>query len=171
MGHPGGIANSGMKNRGMKKGTPKKAATAVKNGETWAWVAERRIASDCEAGRRLMDEVLEQMQEQGWNDHERFSVQLALEEGIVNAIKHGNHFDPAKSVFFQCRLSADRIKIEIADQGAGFDPAAVPDCTCTDRLEVASGRGLLLMRSFMCHVEYEDGGTRLVMEKRKGKAA
>jgi serine/threonine-protein kinase RsbW len=143
----------------------------TKKKDAWAWVVERRIASDCEAGRQLMGEVLQQMEEHGWNEHDRFSVQLALEEGIVNAIKHGNRFDPAKTVYFNCRLSAEKIKIEIADQGAGFDPAAVPDCTCPDRLEVPSGRGLLLMRSFMCHVEYEDGGTRLVMEKQKSRAA
>jgi serine/threonine-protein kinase RsbW len=142
----------------------------AKTEEGWTWVAERRIASDCEIARQLMDEVLDQMRDLGWGEHDRFSVQLALEEGIVNAIKHGNRFDPTKTVFFQCRLSAERVKIEIADQGAGFDPGAVPDCTCHERLEVPSGRGLLLMKSFMCHVAYSDGGTRLVMEKRRTRA-
>jgi serine/threonine-protein kinase RsbW len=143
--------------------------TAKHTEEDWIWVVERRIASDCEAGRRLLEEVLGQMDRLGWNEHDRFSVQLALEEGIVNAIKHGNRFDPAKTVSFQCRLSPERVRIEIADQGAGFDPATVPDCTCHERLELPSGRGLLLMRSFMCHVDYTDGGTRLVMEKRRSR--
>jgi serine/threonine-protein kinase RsbW len=141
--------------------------SSISAQEDWNWVAERRIPSNCESGRRIMDEVLGQLSHLGWRESDLFSVQLALEEGIVNAIKHGNRFDPDKSVYFHCRVSPHRVTIEIVDQGEGFDPQAVPDCTCDDRLEVASGRGLLLMRSFMCRVEYADRGTRLYMEKRR----
>jgi serine/threonine-protein kinase RsbW len=96
-----------------------------------------------------------------------FCVQLAMEEALVNAIKHGNREDATKQVRVHCALSAERIRIEISDEGPGFDPTAVPDPTDDSRLEVPCGRGLLLMRSFMSLVEFNAAGNCVVMEKHR----
>ena len=55
----------------------------------------------------------------------------------------------------------------MADEGAGFDPAAVPDCRDEERLEAPGGRGVMLMRTFMTRIEYNASGNRVLMEKQR----
>lgn len=135
--------------------------------DKWIWSSEYKLPSVTETAQRVVEEVVAQLERHEWQPREIFSVQLALDEALVNAIKHGNQYDPGKFVFFSCQLSPCRVRIEIADEGPGFDPEKVPDCTDEDRLEIPSGRGLFLMRSYMCRVEYSDRGNRVRMEKRK----
>ncbi|HID75882.1 MAG TPA: ATP-binding protein, partial [Planctomycetaceae bacterium] len=66
-----------------------------------------------------------------------------------------------------CRISDDKVRVEIADEGEGFDPEAIPDPTDDEYLDMPSGRGVMLMRNFMTRVEYLEGGTRVVMEKER----
>ena len=94
-----------------------------------------------------------------------FGVRLALEEALVNAIKHGNRMDPDKSVRIGCQVCDKQVRIEIEDQGSGFDVSDVPDPTEDENLEKPGGRGIMLMRSFMSTVEYNASGNRLVMTK------
>ena len=51
------------------------------------------------------------------------------------------------------------------DEGQGFNPATVPDCTLDERLEVPSGRGVMLMRTFMTRIEYSAAGNSVLLEK------
>jgi serine/threonine-protein kinase RsbW len=99
--------------------------------------------------------------------HDVFGVHLAMEEALVNAIRHGNRLDPGKQVQFACRMTPDLVRIEITDEGDGFDPSSIPDPTDPEHIEAPSGRGLMLMRSFMSRVEYNDVGNRVVMEKER----
>lgn len=140
------------------------------NEETWLWRAAHVIPSEAAAAKNVLEELLTQMREKEWAQHDVFGVHLAMEEALMNAIKHGNRLDPRKCVRVACKLSDELLRIEVADEGPGFDPNAVPDCTDEDRLEVPSGRGLMLMRSFMSRVEYNDSGNCVVMEKDRVKA-
>lgn len=136
----------------------------------WNWTSDVVIPSDPAVGKRVLDELLQALRDLQWIQHDVFGVHLAVEEALINAIKHGNGHDPSKSVRFCCRVSSERVQIEIADDGQGFNPRAVPDCTMDENLEVPSGRGLMLMRSFMSRVEYNDKGNCVVMEKVRGQA-
>jgi serine/threonine-protein kinase RsbW len=113
----------------------------------------------------FIQSILEQLEELGWKHRDLFAIQMALEESISNAIRHGNKEDPAKQVAIACELSSVRFWIRVCDEGAGFDPKAVPDCCDPDRLEVPGGRGLALMQAYMSHMEYNDRGNCLTMEK------
>jgi len=53
--------------------------------------------------------------------------------------------------------------IDVEDVGEGFDPDSVPDPTEQENLEIPSGRGIVLMKSFMSHIEYEPPGNRVRM--------
>ena len=130
-----------------------------------AWRHEIDLPSERGASRLVMDDLLAQLGARGWSAAEIFGVHLAAEEAIVNAIVHGNKLDPAKRVHVACEVSAERVRIEIRDQGAGFDPTSVPDCTADDRLEVPGGRGVMLMKSFMTRIEYNAKGNGVVLEK------
>jgi len=130
-----------------------------------AWKLEHTIPSERSEGCRILEELMERFEAQDWSSRDLFGIRLALEEAIVNAIKHGNCQDINKHVHVICHSSAEKIWIMISDEGAGFKPEEVPDCTNADRLEVPSGRGILLMRNYMSHVEYNQTGNVVVMEK------
>ena len=81
--------------------------------------------------------------------------------GNANAFKHGNKNDPDKVVTLECRIDGSTIELHVEDEGAGFDPDSVPDPTELENLEIPSGRGIVLMRSFMSEVSFEPPGNRV----------
>ena len=131
-----------------------------------AWRREIDLPSERGASRLVTEDLLEQLGAHGWSPSDIFSIHLAAEEAIVNGIVHGNKLDPAKKVHVSCIVSRDLVRIEVTDDGAGFDPASVPDCTAEDRLTAPGGRGLLLMRSFMTRIEYNAKGNSVLLEKK-----
>jgi serine/threonine-protein kinase RsbW len=136
----------------------------------WIWRSDHLIGSDINAGRRVLDELLGQLRSHRWDHRDVFGVHLAMEEALVNAIRHGNREDPRKRVEVHCRLAENKVKVEIADEGPGFDANQVPDPTDAKHRELPAGRGLLLMRTFMSRVTYEDQGRKVILEKdRNGK--
>lgn len=134
---------------------------------TGLWTRVSKIPSEPLAGKQLIDEILEQLARFQWPDCDVFGIHLAVEEAIVNAIKHGNQDDPSKFVEVTIDISRDRMRIQVTDQGRGFNPADVPDPTDDENLELPSGRGLMLMRSFMSHVEYNQLGNSVTMGKER----
>ena len=131
----------------------------------WHVEVEQSIPSDVLAGRDVMARLLGELESVDWIQEELFGVHLAVEEALVNAIRHGNKEDVSKQVRVLCRVSTERLLIEIEDEGTGFVPEEVPDCTEDENLEVPSGRGIMLMRNFMTRVEYNDQGNRVLLEK------
>ncbi len=127
--------------------------------------AEVTITSDLAEARRIQDLIEEALQASAYSEHDIFSIKLALEEALVNAIKHGNQMDPDKRVFVTYRVTRQRFEVRITDEGQGFNPADVPDPTDPDNIERACGRGLLLMRGFMTEVEYHGRGNVVSMAK------
>jgi serine/threonine-protein kinase RsbW len=133
--------------------------------ESWAWSVEQQIPSQHGAGRPVIDRVVEHLEKHSWGEHEVFGVRLALEEAIVNAIKHGNQWDESKQVHVVARGSSERLWAQIRDEGPGFQPEEVPDCTAEENLDRPCGRGIMLMRNFMSRVEYNASGNCVEMEK------
>jgi serine/threonine-protein kinase RsbW len=77
--------------------------------------------------RCLINRLLGELRPLGYPEKELFGIRLALEEALVNAIKHGNGEDPAKTVQVRYHAGAQQFMIEIQDEGRGFDPESVPD--------------------------------------------
>ena len=134
----------------------------------WTWSKELSIPSDTSAGKQVIDDLLAELQQRQWGDSEIFGIHLSVEEALVNAIKHGNEEADDKSVHVVIKMSDDSMRIEITDEGDGFNPDDVPDPTDDENLEVPSGRGIMLMRSFMSLVEFNEAGNKVVMEKQRG---
>lgn len=135
-----------------------------RNG-AWLCSQERTIASETAAGKQFIDDLLGDLAQQSWSEQEIFGIHLAVEEAVVNAIKHGNQFASDKTVRVCYYLSNDRLRVEVTDQGEGFNPEAVPDPTDDENLECPSGRGLMLMRSFMTQVNFNERGNSVLMER------
>jgi CheY-like chemotaxis protein len=118
-------------------------------------------------------------------------VCIALEEALRNAMFHGNleltsEQREGDGAEYQ-RLIDERTRVEpyagrqlevtvevtptcgrfvIRDHGPGFDPTKLPDPTDPENLEKVSGRGLLLMRTFMDEVTFNASGNQVTMIKR-----
>jgi CheY-like chemotaxis protein/anti-sigma regulatory factor (Ser/Thr protein kinase) len=120
-------------------------------------------------------------------------VSVALREAILNAMEHGNlELDSAlreqdgtayhrladerrgqapykdRRVSLTARETPAEVVFVVRDEGPGFDPAALPDPTDPANLERASGRGLLLIRTFMTEVRHNDRGNEITLVRRAG---
>jgi serine/threonine-protein kinase RsbW len=96
-------------------------------------------------------------------------LSVAVRESVVNAMKHGNKLDESKRVEVSFLLRPQELEVRIHDDGAGFDPSAVPDPLAPENLLKAYGRGIFFMRQFMDEVAYTfpaKGGTVVTMLKR-----
>ncbi|WP_417385648.1 ATP-binding protein [Gimesia sp.] len=131
---------------------------------------EVTIPSDTSEGQAVQARIVEALEVREYPEKDVFSVRLALEEALVNAIKHGNRMSPDKSVEIQCWISDERVRVEIQDEGEGFDRSHVPDPTLLENLERPCGRGIMLMGAFMNLIEYNDQGNKVTLEKIKGVA-
>lgn len=123
-------------------------------------------------------------------ENDRLRISIAFEESLLNALYHGNlevsselrdqdhsayeelarqrslmepYID--RQLYVEVSLTQEAAKFSVRDEGPGFDPAAVPDPTDPEFLDRPSGRGMLLMRSFMDEVTYDFGGRMVTMVK------
>ena len=105
--------------------------------------------------------------EAGLDEDERFRVTMAVREAAVNAVLHGNEYDPAKRVSVSLENTGSSLVFTIADQGKGLDPATLPDPLAPENLLRGTGRGIFLIRSFMDEVHFRQlqPGTEMTLVK------
>lgn len=113
---------------------------------------------------RAEGQLLGAMERMGYSEASRFALRLAVEEGLVNAFRHGHKdLPPQTPVAFAYTVTPAEVMLDIEDQGPGFKPAEVRDPTLEENLELPTGRGLLLIRAYMTSVEYNAKGNRVRM--------
>ena len=105
--------------------------------------------------------------EAGFEEDEVLKIAMAVREAAVNAVLHGNAYDPGKKVTVNFETTPDDLVITIRDQGKGLDASAIPDPLAPENLLKTSGRGIFLIRSFMDEVEIHpsDAGTEIKLIK------
>jgi len=100
-----------------------------------------------------------------------FDVEISLREALANGVIHGNHEDPSKHVYVDCRCVPDEeVSIVVRDEGSGFSSAEIPNPTTAEQLQSMHGRGIYLMKSLMDEVHFERGGTVVHMRKKCARA-
>ena len=119
------------------------------------------LAESAAVVRRLIDEL----RPAGYSEREMFGIRLALEEALVNAVKHGNRNDAAKTVCVRYQICDKQFLIEIHDEGRGFDPDGVPDPRAPENLDRPGGRGVFLIRHYMSWVQYNEVGNAVTLCK------
>ena len=120
---------------------------------------------------------------------------VALHESLTNAVLHGNlgldsgmrETDEkeyyrlglerrgqkpysSRRVRVVTRFTHEELSFQISDEGQGFDPASLPDPTDPSNLGKVSGRGLLLIHTFMDKVAHNPRGNEITMVKNVKKA-
>lgn len=126
------------------------------------------------------------------DERDRVRIGVAVEEAMVNALVHGNlgvsselreRGDDSfsrlcelrrtqepychRQITLDIRAETDEMTLTIRDEGEGFDVDALPDPTDIENLARCSGRGILLMRSFLDDVRYNEKGNEVTMVKRR----
>ena len=124
--------------------------------------------------RHVQERIEEALHACAFPEHDIFAIRIAVEEALVNAIRHGHRMDPAKRVHVTFTATAERFDIRITDEGEGFDfsvfdPPSPTDPTDTEWLP--RGRGVLLMRHFMTEVQFRGAGNVVTMAKLRSAPA
>lgn len=106
-------------------------------------------------------------EEAGLDEDERFHVTMAVREAAVNAVLHGNEYDPSKKIAFSLENTGSALVFTISDQGKGVDPETLPDPLAPENILRGTGRGIFLIRSFMDEVHFRQlhPGTELTLVK------
>ena len=114
----------------------------------------------------VLEYLMKRVEKLGVCKPEQSNLFVALDEAFVNAIKHGNKFDPQKLIRITADVSPDEASFTIEDEGEGFDVNNIPDPLDPENLFKTSGRGVLFIYNIMDEVMYNDRGNRLTMVKR-----
>ena len=92
----------------------------------------------------------------GFDEENCQRIAMSVREAAVNAVLHGNAYDPKKKVIVSYETNGEALVIRIADQGNGLNPETVPDPLAPENLLKQSGRGIFLIRAFMDEVRFRD---------------
>ncbi len=106
----------------------------------------------------------------GLDEEQRFRIGMAVREAAINAVLHGNEYDPARQIEVSLENTGADLVFTIADQGSGFDPDHLPDPLAAENLLRGTGRGFFLIRSLMDEVHFRQlhPGTELTLIKHLG---
>jgi serine/threonine-protein kinase RsbW len=129
------------------------------------------IPNDVSYIERVVEIIRRQVAEMNFDERQvMLNVPVALTEALSNAILRGNGEDPGKHVHVRASVTAQRLVMEVRDEGGGFDiERCTRDPTSPENVEREDGRGLFLMRSLMDSVErYDEDGNvvRLTLNRR-----
>lgn len=125
--------------------------------------ASTRLPNDPHRIRALEDRILAELRDNAYPEASAFAVRLALEEAVTNGFKHGHDQRADLELDVAWSITPQRVVIEVADQGPGFDLRDVPDPRLPENLERPSGRGIMLMRAYMTTVDFLEPGNRVRM--------
>lgn len=126
------------------------------NGRKWCTVSFASTLHLCPVLDLLLSDIPTR-----WQD----DVRLGLQEALVNAAKHGNNLDPAKTVLVEFFVVNDDYWWVISDQGTGFKPASCSCCSDCGHGHFAEvdecGRGLYILHQIFDQVQWNSQGTEL----------
>lgn len=117
---------------------------------------------------RMIDRAVQFIRDHlGLQGQDLFRIRLCIDEGIQNAMVHGNGEDTDRTVDLAVFEGTERWGIAITDEGKGFSPEDLPDPDDPEALLKETGRGILIMTRYMDEVSYFGGGRTLLLVKAK----
>lgn len=126
-----------------------------------------RLSSTIESVGKVESAADELAAEAGLDEDQRFHIAMAVREAAINAVLHGNDYDPSRHIDVSLENNGSDLVFKIADQGHGFDPDHLPDPLAAENLLRGTGRGIFLIRSLMDEVHFRQlhPGTELTLIK------
>ena len=108
-----------------------------------------------------------------FDDEDCHRIAMAVREAAVNAVLHGNAYDPKKKMTVSFENTGEALVIKITDQGRGLRDEDIPDPLSEENLLKQSGRGIFLIRSFMDEVKIRrlEPGTEITLVKHIGQSS
>lgn len=128
------------------------------------------------------------------DDAELPRLGIAMEEALLNACLHGNLELDSKlregdgtafqdlalersgqqpyvdrRVVVKASITPQQLKVEIEDEGPGFNPEDLPDPTDPENLLKPHGRGVMMMRLFLDEVSWNDRGNHVTLIKNRSE--
>jgi len=129
---------------------------------------ERTISGTVEAIPPVVGEIMTVVREMGCVAGSEFEVEVAINEALANAVKHGCGHDPCKEVTVTVECDPKQgMLIIVRDPGEGFDPASLQSPLVGERIYASHGRGVFLITELMDEVHHAKGGTEIWMRKRR----
>ncbi len=121
---------------------------------------------------RIRTEIEEFARGEGWSPRLEFQIKLVIEEVAVNVVNHGHERDGDHEVEIEIASEADRIDIEIIDDGRPFDPLTetpAPNTNFPLPDRPVGGLGVYLVCALMDEASYQREGdrNRLALLKRR----
>jgi serine/threonine-protein kinase RsbW len=104
----------------------------------------------------------------GFSEDDQYKIGLAVHEGVTNAFQYGNEQKRERKIHVLFELFHEKLVIHVTDQGAGFRLKDIPDPRTCENMLAESGRGVLLMRTFMDEFDVQSvpgGGAEVIMAK------
>ncbi len=92
------------------------------------------------------------------------NILISVTEAVNNAIIHGNQQNLEKDVKIELSTSEEILTIIVSDQGAGFNPSAVPDPTLEENIDKLGGRGVFLIQQLSDKVLFKNDGRTVEMK-------
>lgn len=120
----------------------------------------------------VTDGVTQMLHDRRWSEDRIMSVELALQEALANAIRHGCAGDTSRHV--QCVVTCDDVGdvvIVVRDPGTGFEASTIANPLAPENVLKPGGRGIFLINQLMDEVDFRDGGRELQMRKRRAHSA
>lgn len=109
-----------------------------------------------------VEEFINTLEEQWELSEEVYgNMMICVTEAVNNAIKHGNKNDPEKNVTVNVKKTDEAIKVQVSDEGKGFDPSELPDPLASENLLKNSGRGVFIMKEMADETNYLDNGSTI----------
>ncbi|MCF7800905.1 MAG: ATP-binding protein [Candidatus Marinimicrobia bacterium] len=123
------------------------------------------ISSDCREMEQVKAFLNDFLREHDFDEAEAEDILVAAQEGVTNAIIHGNNLSVQKCVRLELYLNPSQLKIVVSDNGVGFDMESLADPTDPENRMKSNGRGLMFIRTFMDQVMNQTNGDghKLVM--------
>jgi len=113
------------------------------------------IPSDVNALSQVHAFILDLLASTSYTEDERHEIMLAVQEGVTNAIHHGNNGTPERNVDIRLAIFDTHLEVTIRDQGLGFDFTCVQDPTRPHHRLRTNGRGIMFIENFMDEVCFQ----------------
>jgi serine phosphatase RsbU (regulator of sigma subunit)/anti-sigma regulatory factor (Ser/Thr protein kinase) len=140
------------------------------NGNDWRTLAEFTLASEPGNERQALARVAEAVRVLNLPTKRLEQLKTAVAEATMNAMEHGNHYQPEKPVSIQVLASHKALSVRVTDHGGTRMLSAHPDIEAPDleaklaELQTPRGWGLFLIKNMVDEMHISNDASHHTVE-------